>query len=152
MHELFSLRGRTALVTGGSRGLGRMIAKGLLVYGAKVYVSSRKAAACEETAAALGEFGECILLAADVATTDGIQELSRQFAEREQVLDIRVHNAGAVWTAEFDDFPESGWDKVVDLNLKSPFFITKSLYPLLRKSGESVARRSSTSRRSMASP
>lgn len=136
MQELFSLRGRTALVTGGSRGLGRMIAEGLLTHGAKVYVSSRKSAVCEETAAALGQFGECIALAADVATTAGIEALSHQFSEREQSLDILIHNAGAVWTAQFNEFPESGWDKVVGLNLKAPFFITKALYPLLRKAGE----------------
>lgn len=132
-NDLFSLRGRTALVTGGSRGIGRMIAAGLLAQGAKVYISARKAAACEATAAELAAIGPCVALPADVSGTDGVQELARAYARHEERLDILVNNAGAAWGAPFDDFPENGWDKVVDLNLKSPFFLTQALAPALRR-------------------
>src|SRR5688572_27958919 len=117
--ELFSLKGRTALITGGSRGIGKMIAEGFIAQGAKVYISSRKAAACEATAAELSRGGgSCIALPADVSTIDGARGLATAYAEHEPALDILVNNAGAVWLAKFDEFPENGWDKVVDLNLK----------------------------------
>jgi len=125
MQDLFSLAGRTALVTGGSRGIGRMIAAGFLKAGASVYISSRKADACDGTAAALTAFGSCTSLPADVSTLAGIQELAAAIAARTPHLDILVNNAGAAWDAPFDDFPESGWDKVVDPNLKCPFFLTQ---------------------------
>ncbi len=128
--NLFRLDGRVALVTGGSRGIGRMIAAGFVAQGARVYVSSRKAAACEETAAALGD--QCIALPADVSTVDGCRALAAALTEREGSLDILVNNAGAAWGAPFDQFPESGWDKVMDLNVKSPFFLTQALLPLLK--------------------
>ena len=128
--NLFRLDGRVALVTGGSRGIGRMIAAGFISQGARVYVSSRKAAACDETAAALGD--QCIALPADVATVDGCRALAAALAEREPRLDILVNNAGAAWGAPFEDFPESGWDKVMDLNVKSPFFLTQALHPQLK--------------------
>ena len=127
---LFRLDGRVALVTGGSRGIGRMIAAGFVAQGARVYISSRKAAACEETAAALGP--TCIALPADVSTVAGVQALAAAFAEREERLDILVNNAGAAWGAPFDQFPEAGWDKVMDLNVKSPFFLTQALHPALK--------------------
>jgi len=132
MSKLFSLDGRVALVTGGSRGIGRMIAEGFLKQGAKVYISSRKAAACDATAAELSALGPCISLPADVSTNAGIAALAAAFAAREPRLDILVNNAGAAWGAPFDEFPESGWDKVVDLNLKSPFFLTQALHGLLK--------------------
>ena len=132
MTDLFSLAGRTALVTGGSRGIGRMIAAGFLSQGARVYISSRKAADCEQTARDLSTLGECIALAANVATIQGAQGLAKGFAARESSLDILVNNAGAAWLAEFDSFPELGWDKVVDLNLKAPFFLTQALIEPLR--------------------
>lgn len=137
MNELFSLKGRTALVTGGSRGIGRMIAAGFLKQGARVYISSRKAQACDQTAKALSELGSCVSLPADVSTVEGVQALAAAFAAREDKLDILVNNAGAAWGAPFDEFPESGWDKVVDLNLKTPFFLTQALAPLLRKAAAS---------------
>ena len=132
MNDLFSLQGRVALVTGGSRGIGRMIAAGFLAQGARVYVSSRKAEACAATAAELSAHGECIALPADVSTMDGIAALVAAFGAREPRLDILVNNAGAAWGESFDTFPEKGWDKVVDLNLKTPFFLTQALIGLLR--------------------
>lgn len=133
MSGLFSLEGRVALVTGGSRGIGRMIAAGFLKHGAKVYISARKAEACDRTAAELSALGPCVSLPADVSSMAGIQGLVAALSAREPVLDILVNNAGAAWGAEFDEFPESGWDKVVDLNLKSPFFLTQALHAHLRR-------------------
>ena len=132
MDKLFSLDGRVALVTGGSRGIGRMIAEGFLRQGAKVYLSARKAAACDATAAELSALGPCVSLPADVSTLAGIQGLAAALAARESRLDILVNNAGAAWGAPFDEFPEQGWDKVVDLNMKSPFFLTQALHGLLK--------------------
>src|ERR1700693_1677885 len=123
MRDLFSLKNRTALVTGGSGGIGKMIAKGLVAFGAKVYVSSRKAAACDETAKELSADGEtCLALPADSSTMEGIAGLAKAYLARESKLDILVNNAGAAWLAKFDEFPEKGWDKVMDLNVKTPFF------------------------------
>ncbi len=132
MHDLFSLTGRTALITGGSRGIGRMIAEGFLSHGARVYISARKAAVCDKAAAEMCALGPCISLPADVSTLAGAQALAAAFAARDQQLDILVNNAGAAWGAPFDDFPESGWDKVVDLNMKTPFFLTQALRAQLR--------------------
>ena len=137
MNELFSLKGRTALITGGSRGIGRMIATGFLAQGARVYISARKAAACDKTAQELSAFGFCESLPGDVSTVDGAKALAAAFAAREGQLDILVNNAGAAWGAPFDEFPESGWDKVVDTNLKAPFFLTQALMPQLRKAAAS---------------
>ena len=128
--NLFRLDGRIALVTGGSRGIGRMIAAGFVAQGARVYVSSRKAAACDETAAALGP--NCIALPQDISTVDGCKALAAAFAEREERLDILVNNAGAAWGVPFEQFPEAGWDKVMDLNVKSPFFLTQALHGALK--------------------
>ena len=135
MKDLFSLQGRVALVTGGSRGIGRMIAEGFLAHGAKVYISARKAAACDQTAAELSALGTCISLPADVSTLEGARALAAALAQREEHLDILVNNAGAAWGAPFADFPESGWDKVVDLNMKAPFFLTQALLPQLVRGG-----------------
>jgi len=131
--HLFSLKGRTALITGGSRGIGRMIAEGFLAQGAKVYISARKAAACDQTAKELSAFGPCVSLPADVSTVEGAHALVAAYAKHEDSLDILVNNAGAAWGAPYDEFPESGWDKVVDLNMKAPFFLTQALTPMLRK-------------------
>jgi 2-deoxy-D-gluconate 3-dehydrogenase len=131
--DLFSLKGRTALITGGSRGIGRMIAEGFLAQGAKVYISARKAEACDRTAAELSSAGaSCTSLPMDVSTTEGARNLAAAYAAHESSLDILVNNAGAAWLAPFDDFPEKGWDKVVDLNVKAPFFVTQALGTLLR--------------------
>ena len=124
MKHIFSLEGRTALITGGSRGIGRMIAEGFLAHGARVYISSRKAAACDQTAAELAALGTCISLPADVSTVDGAKALAAAFAAREGQLDILVNNAGAAW------------GKVVDLNLKAPFFLTQALHTQLCQAGK----------------
>ncbi|MDD0838999.1 SDR family oxidoreductase [Curvibacter sp. HBC61] len=131
--KLFSLQGRTALITGGSRGIGRMIAEGFIAQGARVYISARKAAACDQTAAELSQHGHCVSLPGDVSTLAGAQALAAAYAQHEDSLDILVNNAGAAWGAPFDEFPENGWDKVVDLNLKAPFFLTQTLVPQLRR-------------------
>ena len=130
--DLFSLRGRSALVTGGSRGIGRMIAEGFLGQGARVYISARKAEACDRTARELSASGHCVSLPADVSTLAGAQALADAYVSHEARLDILVNNAGAAWGAPFDEFPEGGWDKVLDLNLKAPFFLTQALRAPLR--------------------
>ena len=131
--QLFSLKGRTALITGGSRGIGRMIAEGYLAAGARVYISARKAAACDQTAKELSALGHCVSLPADVSTMEGIRGLVDAYGKHEDSLDILVNNAGAAWGAPYDEFPEAGWDKVTDLNMKTPFFLTQAFTPMLRK-------------------
>jgi len=133
--DLFSLEGRTALVTGGSRGIGKMIAAGFLAQGAaKVYITARKAGPCEATAkeltAAYG--GACIALPIDISTVAGCEKLAGEIIKLQPKLDILVNNAGAAWGADFDEFPENGWDKVMDLNVKALFFLTKALAKPLR--------------------
>jgi 2-deoxy-D-gluconate 3-dehydrogenase len=132
--NLFSIRGKVALVTGGSRGIGEMIAAGYLANGAKVYISSRKAEACEATAKRLVEAygGECIPIPADLSKVEGCEALAKALSEREGKLDILVNNAGVAWGAPLEEFPESGWDKVFDTNVKGVFFLTQKLLPLLR--------------------
>ncbi|ALL13660.1 SDR family NAD(P)-dependent oxidoreductase [Caulobacter henricii] len=137
MQNLFSLEGRVAVVTGGSRGIGAMIAKGFLTYGAKrVYITARKAAACDAAAEDLSQYGECVSLPGDISTMEGIEGLASRIREREDKLDILVNNAGAAWGAAFDEFPESGWDKTVDLNMKTPFFLTQALIAPLRAAAQ----------------
>jgi len=136
MNDLFSLAGRTALVTGGSRGIGRMIAEGFIAHGAKVYITARKAPACIETAKQLSENGTCVPLSIDVSTVEGAHALADAYRKHEDKLDILVNNAGAAWGEAFDTYPEKGWDKVVDLNMKTPFFLTQALIGELRRAGE----------------
>jgi 2-deoxy-D-gluconate 3-dehydrogenase len=142
--NLFSIRGKVALVTGGSRGIGEMIAAGFLASGAKVYISSRKASACDETAKRLmAEYGgECIPLPADLSDVAGCEKLATELSARETKLDILVNNAGAAWGEKLENFPEAGWDKVMDTNVKAVFFLTQKLLPLLRAaaSAETPAR------------
>jgi len=133
--DLFSLKDRVALVTGGSRGIGKMIAAGFLGSGAaRVYITARKAGPCEATTKELSAAydGECIALPIDMSTMAGCEQLASEIIKREPRLDILVNNAGAAWGAEFDEFPESGWDKVMNLNVKSLFFLTKALHKPLR--------------------
>lgn len=128
--KLFRLDGRTALITGGSRGIGKMIAAGFIAQGATVYISARKADACFETAKELGD--RCIALPQDVSTVAGCKALAAQLADHTDKLDILVNNAGAAWGESFETFPEKGWDKVMDLNVKSPFFLTQALFEPLK--------------------
>ena len=132
-NDLFSVSGKVVLVTGGSRGIGEMIAAGFLANGAKVYISSRKADVCAATAARLSQEygGECIAIPADLSDLDGIDSLTRQLSERETRLDVLVNNAGVSWGATIDEFPEIGWDKVMDTNVKGVFFVTQRMLPLL---------------------
>lgn len=138
MKDLFSIEGKVALVTGGSRGIGEMISAGFLANGAKVYISSRKSDVCNATAARLMEEhgGECIALPADLSNLESIEGLASALAERESQLDILVNNAGATWGAPIDEFPEMGWDKVMDVNVKGVFFLTQKMLPLLRASAD----------------
>lgn len=137
--DLFSLEGRIALITGGSRGIGRMIARGFIAQGAKVYISARKADACDRTAQQLSkDGGTCISIPANVSTVAGAKQLAAALMAREPKVDILVNNAGAAWGASFDAFPEEGWDKVLDLNAKAPFFLTQALAPALRKAASAA--------------
>ncbi|MFZ4720631.1 MAG: glucose 1-dehydrogenase [Ilumatobacteraceae bacterium] len=132
---LFSLEGKTALVTGGSRGIGFMIASGLLQAGARVVISSRKQHELDEAQLALSEFGEVRAVRADVSTVEGVDGLAREVAAHFPVLDILVNNAGATWGMPLDDFDEHAWDKVMDTNVKGVFFLTQKLLPNLRAAG-----------------
>ncbi|WP_375395673.1 SDR family oxidoreductase [uncultured Sphingomonas sp.] len=131
--NLFRLDGRVALVTGGSRGIGKMIAAGFIAQGGKVYISARKADVCFATAEELGP--NCIALPQDVSTVAGCKALAAELAKHETKLDILVNNAGAAWGEPFENFPEKGWDKVMDLNVKSPFFLTQALFDALKAGG-----------------
>jgi NAD(P)-dependent dehydrogenase (short-subunit alcohol dehydrogenase family) len=133
--DLFSLQGKTALVTGGSRGIGAMIARGLLEAGARIIISSRKQHELDEAQAMLSEFGEVASMRADVSTLDGVEALAAQVAAHFPVLDILVNNAGATWGMPLDDFDEHAWDKVMDTNVKGVFFLTQKLLPNLRAAG-----------------
>jgi len=137
MKNLFSIEGKVALITGGSRGIGEMIAAGFLANGAKVYISSRKAEVCDATAKRLQEEygGECISVPADLSNLDGINALANEISQEDN-LDILVNNAGASWGEPIDEYSEQGWDKVMDTNVKGVFFLTQKLLPLLRKSGD----------------
>ena len=133
VNELFGVAGKVVLVTGGSRGIGEMIAAGFLTNGATVYISSRKADVCDATAARLAaEYGgTCVSIPANLAELDGIDSLAAALGESESRLDVLVNNAGVSWGASIDEFPESGWDKVFDTNVKGVFFLTQRLLPLL---------------------
>lgn len=131
--DLFSIKGKIALVTGGSRGIGLMIARGFVEAGAKVYISSRKKEVCDQVAEHLSSIGTCISIPADISTTEGLNHLVSELSAREQALHILVNNAGAAWGAPLAEYPESGFDKVMDTNVKAVFFLTRDLVPLLEK-------------------
>lgn len=133
--SLFDLTGKVALVTGGTRGIGLMVARGLLQAGARVYVSSRKAEAGDEAVAELSAYGEIFSLPADISTEPECVRLAAELASRESGLHILVNNAGATWGAPLEEFPASGWDKVLDLNLKAPFYLSRACLPLLTAVG-----------------
>ena len=139
MKELFSVAGKVVLVTGGSRGIGRMIAEGFVANGARVYVSARSAAACEETAAQLSKQGECTALPADLSSEAGCRRLADEVASREPRLDVLVNNAGANWGAPLAEYPDSAWDKVLALNVKAIFHLTRALVPQLEQAAGSDA-------------
>lgn len=136
LQGLFGLDGKIALITGGSRGIGAMFVEGFLAAGAeRVYISARKA---DQIAAAVEKFGDRVVgIPGDVSTVEGCKALAAEITAREGRLDILVNNAGAAWGAPFEEFPESGWDKVMDVNVKGPFFLTQALYPLLKAAGAS---------------
>jgi 2-deoxy-D-gluconate 3-dehydrogenase len=135
MDKLFSIDGKVAVVTGGSRGIGAMIARGFVEAGARTYITSRKAEELEAAASELSASGVCVAMQSDLSTVDGVRAFADAVAGREQRLDILVNNAGAAWGAPLEEYPESGWDKVMDLNVKSIFFLIQRLLPLLRAAG-----------------
>ena len=135
MKTLFDVSGKVAVVTGGSSGIGAMMARGLIENGARVYITARKEERLMAKAAELSELGECIAIPADLSNVEGIEALVAAIGEREDKVDILINNAGANWSAPVEDFPESGWDKVMDINIKSIFFATQKFLPLLKASG-----------------
>jgi NAD(P)-dependent dehydrogenase (short-subunit alcohol dehydrogenase family) len=130
--DLFSVAGKVAVVTGDSGGIGAMIARGFVENGVKTYITARKLEQLEATAAELSQVGECVAIASDLSSTAGVNAFADALLAREGKLDILINNAGATWGAPVDEFPESGWDKVMDLNVKSLFFLTQRLLPALR--------------------
>ena len=136
MDRLFGLQGKVALVTGGGRGIGRMIAEGFIAAGAaSVYIASRDEGALARAADEIAPDGRCIALAADLATEAGCRTLADEIGKREGKLDVLVNNSGASWIAPFDTYPEAAFDKLFQLNLKAPFFLTRALAPQLQKAG-----------------
>jgi len=135
LDQIFDIFGGTALVTGGTGDIGRAIAAFFVRRGIKTYICGRNAQRCDETAAALSQYGQCHALPADVGNLAGMRSLAAEISAREEKLDILVHNAGAAHYDGIDVFPELAWDDVFDLNLKAPFFLTQALLPLLRKAG-----------------
>ena len=135
MKNLFDIAGKVAVVTGGSRGIGAMIARGFVENGVKTYITARKLDELKATAEELSAVGQCIALPSNLGTFEGVSAFAAAIRERESRLHILVNNAGATWGAPIDEFPESGWDKVMDLNVKSLFFLTRDLLPVLRAAG-----------------
>ena len=135
MKDLFNVEGKVALVTGGSRGIGAMIAEGFVKNGVKTYITSRKSEQCNNKADELSKFGECISIPADLTDMNEMDKLVNHIKENEKQLNFLINNAGAAWGASFDEFPENGWDKVMDTNVKSVFFLTQKLAKILEQSG-----------------
>ncbi len=134
LQSLFSLEGKTALVTGGSRGVGAMIAEGLVAAGCRVYISSRTSSDCEQTAERLKDYpGDCLPLPADISSMEGMAALVEELSKRENAVDILVNNAGTAWGEPFEKFSEKGWDRVMNLNVRSVFFLTQKMMPLLKR-------------------
>ena len=131
--NLFSVKGKTVLITGGSRGIGLMMASTFVKNGAKVYISSRNAEVCQAVEAELSKVGDCIAIPANLATHEGQQKLVTEFNAKETSLDVLINNAGANWSAPFSEYPEKGYDKVMDINMKPIFFLTQAFLPLLEK-------------------
>ena len=137
INELFSIAGKTAVVTGGSRGIGKMIAEGYVENGVKTYITARKAEACLRTAEELSKKGECIAFPADLSSKEGRESFVGQIKSREEKLDILVNNAGAAWGAAFEEYPDEGYDKVMNINVRAIFMLTRDLMPLLTKNATS---------------
>ncbi len=133
--SLFSVEGKVAVVTGGSRGIGRMIAEGLVRAGARVYISSRKVEACDAVVAELSAIGECRALPADLSEPSGVAALAEGVLERESAVHVLVNNAGATWGAPLDEYPDHAWDKVLSTNVTAPFALSVALLPGLRAAG-----------------
>ena len=135
MQSLFDVSGKVAVVSGGSSGIGAMMARGLLENGAKVYITARKAERLEAKAKELSELGECIAIQGDMSRVEGIEAFVEEISKHEDKIDILINNAGANWSAPLESFPEKGWDKVMDINIKSIFFATQKFLPLLKAAG-----------------
>lgn len=133
INELFNVAGKVAVVTGGSRGIGRMIAEAYVENGVKTYITARKEAACQQTADELNQKGECVALPVDLSTSEGRAQFVSEMKAREKKLDILVNNAGAAWGAPFEEYPGEGYDKVMDINVKAIFMLTRDLLPLLEE-------------------
>jgi NAD(P)-dependent dehydrogenase (short-subunit alcohol dehydrogenase family) len=133
MKDLFSIEGKVALVTGGSRGIGLMIARGYVEAGARVYISARRPEDCERVAAELSKTGPCVAIPADLSHEEEARRLAAELAAREPALHVLVNNAGANWGAPIAEYPDSAWDKVLALNVKGVFHLTRSLLPQLEK-------------------
>src|SRR6201995_3188210 len=133
--DLFDLTGKVAVVTGGTRGIGLMMARGLLQAGASVYISSRKAEAGDAAAAELAQYGTVLSVPADLSREEECVRLAQEVGRSEEDVNVLVNNAGTNWAAPLEDFPAHGWDKVVDLNLKTPFYLTRAFLPLLEAAG-----------------
>jgi NAD(P)-dependent dehydrogenase (short-subunit alcohol dehydrogenase family) len=136
--DLFSVEGKVVLVTGGSRGIGHMIARGFVENGARVYITARKAEACREAAAELAKHGHCVAIPADVSSEAEARRLAETFAAQEPALHVLVNNAGANWGAPLAEFPDSAWDKVLAVNLKAVFHLTRALLPQLEKAASAA--------------
>jgi NAD(P)-dependent dehydrogenase (short-subunit alcohol dehydrogenase family) len=128
---LFNVGAKTVLVTGGSRGIGRSIAEGFVKAGARVYICGRNAEACDEAVNELSQFGECLSIPANLGSVEGARDFATELGQRERKLDVLVNNAGSIWAETIADYPESGWDKVYDINVKGPFFLVQALLPML---------------------
>ena len=135
MKDLFSIEGKVALVTGGSRGIGAMIARGFVEAGARVYISSRKKEVCDEVAADFAKVGTCLSLPADLSVEGEAERLAAELGEREGALHVLVNNAGANWGAPLEEYPDEAWDKVLGLNVKAVFQLTRALLPKLEAAG-----------------
>lgn len=133
--SLFSVAGKQVVVTGGSRGIGRMIAQGFVEAGASVIISARKADACRQTAEELAALGSCTAIPADLSSEDGCRELAGAVAEQMPAVDVLVNNAGATWGAPLAEFDQAAWDRVLNLNVAGVFHLTKFLLPQLQAAG-----------------
>ncbi len=133
---LFDVKGKVILITGGAKGLGAMMTEALVEGGAKVYISSRSVDKCMAFASEMSKKGDCTAIPANLLEMENIHMLADELGKRESKLDVLINNSGASWGAPLDEFPEKGWDKVMDLNVKSLFFLTQAMLPLLRKSAD----------------